>query len=159
MDPFYPTPNTPALDDRARHLRTSTREHIWVASLYRDLLNRRFDDNGLDFWVRHRFGGASVEGILSEQKHDQIVFVRGGLFPKGSRTAVVRFPFAFVRASRAQPTGNTMSDKLAFSPDQAAHRAGVGRTLIFSEIKHGRLPARKAQGWHADYRARLERLA
>ena len=37
-----------------------------------------------------------------------------------------------------------MSDKLAFSPDEAAHRAGVGRTLIFSEIKHGRLPARKA---------------
>ena len=37
-----------------------------------------------------------------------------------------------------------MNDQLAFSPDEAARRAGVGRTLIFSEIKHGRLEARKA---------------
>jgi excisionase family DNA binding protein len=37
-----------------------------------------------------------------------------------------------------------MNDKVAFSPDEAAHRVGVGRTLIFSEIKHGRLEARKA---------------
>lgn len=37
-----------------------------------------------------------------------------------------------------------MTDKVAFSPDEAAHRAGVGRTLIFSEIKQGRLEARKA---------------
>jgi excisionase family DNA binding protein len=37
-----------------------------------------------------------------------------------------------------------MNEKVAFSPDEAAHRAGVGRTLIFSEIKRGRLEARKA---------------
>ncbi|CUU15687.1 helix-turn-helix domain-containing protein [Bradyrhizobium barranii] len=37
-----------------------------------------------------------------------------------------------------------MNDIFAFSPDEAAHRAGVGRTLIFSEIKRGRLEARKA---------------
>lgn len=37
-----------------------------------------------------------------------------------------------------------MTEKLAFSPDEAAHRAGVGRTLIFAEIKSGRLEARKA---------------
>jgi excisionase family DNA binding protein len=37
-----------------------------------------------------------------------------------------------------------MIDKLAFSPDEAASRAGVGRTFIFSEIKNGRLEAVKA---------------
>ena len=39
-----------------------------------------------------------------------------------------------------------MTDRFAYSPDEAAHRASVGRTLIFSEIKHGRLEARKAGG-------------
>ena len=37
-----------------------------------------------------------------------------------------------------------MTDKIAFSPGEAAHRASVGRTLIFAEIKHGRLKAYKA---------------
>ncbi|WP_049820097.1 hypothetical protein [Bradyrhizobium japonicum] len=37
-----------------------------------------------------------------------------------------------------------MSERIAFSPDEAAHRASVGRTLIFSEIKAGRLKAYKA---------------
>lgn len=37
-----------------------------------------------------------------------------------------------------------MTDKLAFSPEEAAHRAGIGRTLIFAEIKAGRLKALKA---------------
>ena len=37
-----------------------------------------------------------------------------------------------------------MTEKIAFSPDEAAFRAGVGRTLIFAEIKNGRLVARKA---------------
>lgn len=37
-----------------------------------------------------------------------------------------------------------MSDRIAFSPDEAAHRAGVGRTLIFAEIRSGRLEAHKA---------------
>ena len=37
-----------------------------------------------------------------------------------------------------------MIDKLAFSPDEAADLAGVGRTFIFSEIKNGRLEAVKA---------------
>jgi hypothetical protein len=37
-----------------------------------------------------------------------------------------------------------MNDRLAFSPDEAAHCAGVGRTLIFAEIKRGHLEARKA---------------
>jgi excisionase family DNA binding protein len=39
-----------------------------------------------------------------------------------------------------------MSDRIAFSPDEAAHRASVGRTLIFAEIKAGRLKAHKAGG-------------
>ena len=37
-----------------------------------------------------------------------------------------------------------MIDKLAFSPDEAASRASVGRTFIFSEIKNRRLEAVKA---------------
>jgi len=37
-----------------------------------------------------------------------------------------------------------MTDRIAYSPDEAARRAGVGRTLIYSEIKHGRLKAYKA---------------
>ena len=45
-----------------------------------------------------------------------------------------------------------MTDKLAFSPDEAAFRAGVGRTLIFSEIKEGRLVARKAGARTLHYR-------
>ena len=37
-----------------------------------------------------------------------------------------------------------MLDRIAYSPDEAAHRASVGRTLIFAEIKSGRLKAYKA---------------
>lgn len=37
-----------------------------------------------------------------------------------------------------------MTDKLAFSPDEAASLAGVGRTFIFAEIKNNRLEAVKA---------------
>jgi excisionase family DNA binding protein len=37
-----------------------------------------------------------------------------------------------------------MIDKLAFSPDEAASLASVGRTFIFSEIKNRRLEAVKA---------------
>jgi excisionase family DNA binding protein len=38
-----------------------------------------------------------------------------------------------------------MSDaKLAYSPDAAAEKASVGRDLIFSEIKAGRLVAKKS---------------
>lgn len=62
MNPFYPTPNTPQADDRAG-VRSIYREHIWIASLYRDLLGRRFDEAGLDGWVRARLGGATAEGI------------------------------------------------------------------------------------------------
>jgi excisionase family DNA binding protein len=36
-----------------------------------------------------------------------------------------------------------MTDKLAFSPDEAALRAGICRSRIFSEIKNGKLEARK----------------
>ena len=36
-----------------------------------------------------------------------------------------------------------VTDKLAFSPDEAASLGGVGRTFIFSEIKNGRLEAVK----------------
>lgn len=62
MNPYYPTPATPQADDR-EGIRSVYREHVWVASLYRDLLKRRFDDEGFDRWVRTRWGGASPEGI------------------------------------------------------------------------------------------------
>jgi hypothetical protein len=64
MNPFYPTPNTPMADDRTgvRHI---YRDHIWIASLYRDLLGRWFDDAGLDGWVRHLLsGGMTVDGVV-----------------------------------------------------------------------------------------------
>jgi hypothetical protein len=63
MNPFYPTPSTPAQDDRDGVRQVYT-EHIWVASLYRDLLKRRFDDGGLDHWVRQRLAsGVATQGI------------------------------------------------------------------------------------------------
>ncbi|GHE40812.1 hypothetical protein GCM10018785_07940 [Streptomyces longispororuber] len=62
MNPFYPTPSTPAADDRAG-MRYVYRRHIWVASLYRDVLGRRFDDEGYDGWVRGLFSGASPEDV------------------------------------------------------------------------------------------------
>jgi excisionase family DNA binding protein len=36
------------------------------------------------------------------------------------------------------------TDRLAYSPDEAAKLAGIGRTFLFSEMKAGRLRARKA---------------
>jgi hypothetical protein len=64
MNPFYPTPVPPAADDRAG-ARQIYRDHIWIASLYRDVLGRRFDDEGLDGWVRAFAGGASPESLAS----------------------------------------------------------------------------------------------
>jgi excisionase family DNA binding protein len=51
------------------------------------------------------------------------------------------FTFAF---DANKQTGAIMLDRIAYSPDEAAHRASVGRTLIFAEIKSGRLTAYKA---------------
>jgi excisionase family DNA binding protein len=36
-----------------------------------------------------------------------------------------------------------MENRLAYSPDEATKVSGVGRTLIFQEIREGRLVARK----------------
>jgi hypothetical protein len=41
-------------------------------------------------------------------------------------------------------TGTPPRPKLAYSPAQAAEAAGVGRTLLFEEIRCRRLVARKA---------------
>ncbi|MFE1795567.1 DUF4214 domain-containing protein [Streptomyces sp. NPDC059517] len=76
MNPFYPTPSVPAADDRAG-IRAVYRRHIWVASLYRDVLGRRFDDNGLDGWVRSLFSGAGPQDVArgfcySEEHSGQI---------------------------------------------------------------------------------------
>jgi hypothetical protein len=62
MNPFYPTPSTPAADDRAG-IRQIYREQVWVASLYRDLLGRRYDADGFDGWVRQRFANVAPESI------------------------------------------------------------------------------------------------
>lgn len=62
MNPFYPTPSTPADDDRAG-VRQIYAEQIWVASLYRDLLSRRYDPDGFDGWVRQRFAGVAPASI------------------------------------------------------------------------------------------------
>jgi hypothetical protein len=64
MNPFYPTPVPPAADDRAG-ARQVYRDHIWIASLYRDVLGRRFDDEGLDGWVRAFVGGATPESLAT----------------------------------------------------------------------------------------------
>lgn len=58
MDPYYPGRNAPRPDDIAG-VRERYREHIWVASLYRDVLERRFDDEGLDGHVRDLLKGDS----------------------------------------------------------------------------------------------------
>ncbi|MFI9172972.1 matrixin family metalloprotease [Streptomyces lincolnensis] len=76
MNPFYPTPSVPATDDRAG-IRSVYRRHIWAASLYRDILGRRFDDEGLDGWVRGLFAGASPQDVArgfvySEEHSGQI---------------------------------------------------------------------------------------
>lgn len=74
MNPFYPTPSTPQPDDAAG-IRDIYREHIWIASLYRDVLGRRFDDDGLNHWVMHRHNGASPSdialGFLCSAEHSQ----------------------------------------------------------------------------------------
>ncbi|WP_189218911.1 MULTISPECIES: matrixin family metalloprotease [Streptomyces] len=76
MNPFYPTPSTPAADDRTG-MRHVYRRHIWVASLYRDILGRRFDDEGLDGWIRSLFSGANPQDVArgfcySEEHSGQI---------------------------------------------------------------------------------------
>ncbi|WP_405876729.1 MULTISPECIES: DUF4214 domain-containing protein [unclassified Streptomyces] len=76
MNPFYPTPSVPAADDRAG-IRSIYRRHIWVASLYRDILGRRFDEGGLNGWVRGLFSGASPQDVArgfcySEEHSGQI---------------------------------------------------------------------------------------
>ncbi|MFN3890640.1 MAG: helix-turn-helix domain-containing protein [Beijerinckiaceae bacterium] len=43
-----------------------------------------------------------------------------------------------------QGNGEWSCTKLACSPEEAAYKAGVGRTTIFAEMKAGRLPRRKA---------------
>jgi predicted Zn-dependent protease len=54
-NPGYP--GAPMPDDRAG-MRNLYRDHIWIASMYRDLLGRRHADNDLDGWVRQLMGGS-----------------------------------------------------------------------------------------------------
>lgn len=76
MNPFYPTPNVPQADDR-EGIRTAYREHIWIASIYRDLLHRRFEEQGLDYWVRKRFNGLQpvdvVRGFSFSKEYSEIL--------------------------------------------------------------------------------------
>jgi hypothetical protein len=65
MNPFYPTPSVPATDDRAG-IKSVYQRHIWVASLYRDVLGRRFDDTGLDSAVRGLFGGITAQNLARQ---------------------------------------------------------------------------------------------
>jgi hypothetical protein len=65
MNPFYPVPTVPAADDRVG-IRSVYLRHIWVASLYRDVLGRRFDDTGLDNGVRGLFGGATPQSLARQ---------------------------------------------------------------------------------------------
>ena len=64
MNPFYPTPSTPQSDDR-EGIKSIYSKHIWVASLYRDILGRRFDDKGLDHWVEKIFRGRSKTSVAN----------------------------------------------------------------------------------------------
>lgn len=64
MNPCYPTPSTPQADDRVG-IQSIYSQHIWVASLYRDILDRQFDDQGLDYWVRELFTGSSEIGVAN----------------------------------------------------------------------------------------------
>jgi len=64
MNPFYPTPSTPQSDDR-EGIQSIYSEHIWVASLYRDVLGRRFDARGLDHWVGKIFSGSSKTSVAN----------------------------------------------------------------------------------------------
>jgi hypothetical protein len=57
MNPFCPWPNTPVADDRGR-IKKLYRDHIWIASMYRDLLRRPHADNELDGWVRLLLNGS-----------------------------------------------------------------------------------------------------
>jgi hypothetical protein len=41
-------------------------------------------------------------------------------------------------------TMKPLQDRQAFSPDEIAQRNGIGRSLVFQEIKEGRLKAQKA---------------
>ena len=64
MNPTYPTPSTPQADDR-EGIKTIYGKHIWVASLYRDVLGRVYDGKGLDYWIRRNFDGHSERDVAS----------------------------------------------------------------------------------------------
>lgn len=65
MFPFYPFATTPTADDVAG-MRDIYRSHIWLASLYRDVLERRFGDSGLDSWVRRHYSGHRADDITRD---------------------------------------------------------------------------------------------
>lgn len=68
MKPTYPHAAMPNSEDQAV-LKGLYRDHIWVASVYRDLLQRRFDDEGLDNYVQHLTSGYSTVRVVSEIIH------------------------------------------------------------------------------------------
>lgn len=61
---------------------------------------------------------------------------------KQSTATAIRGPRAMAVPKIA--TGNTITSRMAYSIGEAAQIAGVGRSLLYTEIKAGRLPVKKA---------------
>jgi hypothetical protein len=73
MQPFYPcNQGVPSSDDRLG-IRTAYREHVWIEFLYRDLLGRAPDIEGLDLLCRVRNSGTPapkiVDGLLRSAEY------------------------------------------------------------------------------------------
>jgi hypothetical protein len=83
MKPTYPNATTPNADDRAL-VKSIYRDHIWVASVYRDLLGRRFDDEGLNTHVQHLISGFGMLRVATEFVYswENCTIMTNGLYEK-----------------------------------------------------------------------------
>jgi hypothetical protein len=48
---------------------TEYHEHLWIASLYQDIFHRRYDEAGLDYWIRERMKATHPVVIVSDFCH------------------------------------------------------------------------------------------
>ena len=79
MGAYYPHSYRPQLDHIAG-VRSRYYRQIYIASLYRDVLERRFDDGGLDSHVREFYGGSGhvqqARTFVFSREHGEMIAVR-----------------------------------------------------------------------------------
>lgn len=94
MNKYYNAAMINLSNDDISGIRFVYKKHIWVASLYRDILGRRFDVEGLDGWIKALYKGKGIIDIS-----------RGFVYSEESSNIEISKLYHLILEREAEPAG------------------------------------------------------